>query len=79
MRMVWRGRSGGAVASSFVSGVLDRIAEDLGRIDNDARAKKPPEGREGGRAGGEVTILLVRSEGVGRHLDQHSELEQRHA
>jgi N utilization substance protein B len=27
-------------SSSFVNGVLDRIAEDLGRIDNDARAKK---------------------------------------
>ena len=38
-------------SSSFVNGVLDRIAEDLGRVDNDAGAKKekrsePPRRKE---------------------------------
>lgn len=27
-------------SSSFVNGVLDRMAEDVGRVDNDAKAKK---------------------------------------
>ncbi len=35
-------------SSSFVNGVLDRIAEDLGRVDQDAKAKK---GKPGGFSG----------------------------
>lgn len=37
-------------SSSFVNGVLDRIADDLGRVDKDAKAKgKGPEKRRGKR------------------------------
>ena len=39
-------------SSSFVNGVLDRIAEDLGRIDKDAGAKKAKPGDTPGRPGG---------------------------
>lgn len=45
-------------SSSFVNGVLDRIAEDLGRVDNDAGAKKgkapaaPGRGRGRGKRSG---------------------------
>lgn len=41
-------------SSSFVNGVLDRIAEDLGRVDNDAGAKKgkPPAAPGRGRGRG---------------------------
>lgn len=39
-------------SSSFVNGVLDRIAEDLGRIDNDAGAKKGKPGDAPGKPGG---------------------------
>ncbi len=35
-------------SSSFVNGVLDRIAEDLGRFDNDAGAKKGKPGETPG-------------------------------
>lgn len=49
-------RFGTEDSSAFVNGVLDRIAEDLGRIDNDPGAKKekrsePPPGRPGKRSG----------------------------
>lgn len=38
-------------SSSFVNGVLDRIAEDLGRVDRDAKANKGKPGGFSGRRG----------------------------
>jgi len=40
-------------SSSFVNGVLDRIAEDLGRVDNDAGAKKGKPGEAPGARQGQ--------------------------
>ncbi len=41
---------GSEESSAFVNGVLDRIAEDLGRVDRDRASNKPTDG--GGKRGG---------------------------